>query len=288
MCRKLHQFSRSIVSNLPVVTDFLGYSLNLACAHLCFPTACRVWQAGATDRVWSTWMPQWQGCACAQGAWHLGWAPALQSRCVEEHIMYESLLSAPKIYWRNYQYLASDQSLPWGLLQSVLSLAHSLLHKLAREWHPEPRGAASALAFAGIAARIKDPLRAAKHGLNPLGGVLSCKSPQGGRAQKKTIQVLSWGKHISGRDQQWGDTFRGAAPGFQAGVGLCVVGVCMWDLARQVPLQDLALASGQQRGFLSVEVGCAFWDTKPAVFKDHNQCLKFQGTGVRFYLEIMW
>lgn len=57
MDRKLHQVSRSIVSNLPAVTDFLGYLLNLACAHLCFPTALRVWQAGATDRVSSAWMP---------------------------------------------------------------------------------------------------------------------------------------------------------------------------------------------------------------------------------------
>lgn len=57
--RKLHQLSRSIVSNLPVVTGFLGYLLNLACALLSFPTASRVWQAGATNRVWSTWMPWW-------------------------------------------------------------------------------------------------------------------------------------------------------------------------------------------------------------------------------------
>lgn len=58
--RKLHQVSKSIVSNLPAVTDFLGYLLNLACACLCFPTASGVWQAGTTN-----WVPWWHGlCLC--------------------------------------------------------------------------------------------------------------------------------------------------------------------------------------------------------------------------------
>lgn len=72
-----------------------------------------------------------KGYVCAQGIRNLGKALALQSRCVEEHIMYESLLSAPKIYWRYCQYLTSNWGLPWGLLQSVPSLAHALLRKLA-------------------------------------------------------------------------------------------------------------------------------------------------------------
>lgn len=61
-CVRIGSYTRSpgAVSNLPAVTDFLGYLLNLACACLCFPTASGVWQAGTTN-----WVPWWHGlCLC--------------------------------------------------------------------------------------------------------------------------------------------------------------------------------------------------------------------------------
>lgn len=123
--------SPGAVSHLPAVTDFPGYLSNLACAQLCFPDTVRAWQAMATDRVWSIWIPWWQGLCLCPGNKEFREHSSPESRCIEEHIMYESLLSAPKIYWRYCQYLTSNWGLPWGLLQSVPSLAHSLLPKLA-------------------------------------------------------------------------------------------------------------------------------------------------------------
>lgn len=203
-------------------------------------------------------MPWWQGlCLCPGSTTFRASSSLAKQTCWRAPCVWLFFKYSPQFTEEISQYLTSDRGLPWGLLQSMSSLAHSLLRKLAREWLPEPRCGASALAFAGITARIKDPPRAAKHGLNPLGGVRATSHYKVGDHRREISKPSPSERVAVGESSSGGTPSEGQHPLWGLALGCEFYGFAC-GLSRQVPLQDWASETQQQQGFLSVEAGWAF------------------------------